>query len=344
MFRTLASPNISTAKPRVEIMKLIEQNIASELPICAGIFNHLNTTFDIPIKYPKLKTTTVSEYLKVGPIEQKGNKYTFSIPSYNNFWGDMCLYIKSDHEISGMRVVEKVEFQLNGDIFASYTYDTYNILSQDEQSNKHFKKLMNGKEIYHKIKFWFNDVEPLPSISFPFSQRFITVYIQDGTIVEDICMYMNAIFTQPEICDLFFKPNLSTNITKHLTFIEECKQSDIKLIACEMPKSRIYIAFRNKDNWSELLNLNYTIKLTNYGIDISSNFNNTYICNKLGLSNDNIWVNDFITPITGKSYIDYTILDSIDIKNIEMIVVVETVERYIYTDGKTELDKVSDDK
>lgn len=149
-------------------------------------------------------------------------------------------------------------------------------------------------EVTMPLLFWFNRDPRLaiPSVSIPFGQRFIEVDLTAftnlargqvvtgasgttstaGTLTEpsvNVCeLYVNNIFVNPEVHDIFIKRigfNLIRVHRRHVARIQDATNGELLLSSLKWPTELIYFGFRHTNNSTAADNNNYLDGWCNFG-------------------------------------------------------------------------------
>jgi len=277
---------------------------------------------------------------------QLGSQVTFSIPQFGDFFHDMVLYVKlaqpvvtltagsvSDQPLMrwapypGERLLEIVEFEVNGNPLDKYYSSDYNFhrefcvqpnkklgwdrcvgqqevysgtvdqpnwvnsgiapsaistqvfttSAQGDQTPSGQKDVAVYKEMLIPLLFWCNrDVRlSVPSVAIPYGQRFIKVTLTQGAnlvnlvprgaggwsdatiggtinytnMLQDIQLYINNIFVNPEVHNIFIKRIGFTLIRVHRqqTFNATSASSDVLLQQLKWPIESMFVGMRLSD-------------------------------------------------------------------------------------------------
>lgn len=248
-----------------------------------------------------------------GPVPKFGTQAVYSIPQFGDFFADMVLHIKLEGMAStnilnrpaycdflGHRLLQLVQFEVNGNLLDFYDSDLYNIhynffISQTRKELNWFRcvgqewpktayvtgapgiqnwrqgvAIYDGPqtrkdahplvELWMPLMFWFNRDSRLmiPSVSIPYGQRFIKInfaevdLICQANVTQDFIrpritlanLYINNIFVNPEIHDIFIKRIGFQLIRVHRYQREPLKTgitSGIRLDGLKWPTETIYI-------------------------------------------------------------------------------------------------------
>ena len=244
-----------------------------------------------------------------------GSEVRFSIPQFGDFFNDMALYVKFNQAVytpvadapnqdvfrycdyPGERLLQKVDFNVNGNPLDHYTADVYNFHRQfNVQPNKRvaWDRLVGQEtpqEAYlaqhslvqpsSRVKvdvcdgyqtpkgthpalvvmvpllFWFNKDPRLavPSVSIPYGQRFLSITLakptdlielvnppdavgDTGTVpsltVADCSLFINNIFVNPEVHDIFIKRIGFTLIRVHRLQTTRVKDDNANILLNNM--------------------------------------------------------------------------------------------------------------
>jgi hypothetical protein len=252
------------------------QSLGANITFTLPVFGDFINDCVVHIKLSKLSAINVSDKVRyvsllghriLKKIEFKVNAVVLDVLTSDNYNAFYQFHVTPQKQIGWLRNMGQ-EIPEIATLSSDPEFDMHKEYRYFGDGNQTFKQKHDGVELWIPLLFWFKDIKnALPSMAIPYGQTDIKIELAPVTdivatadyggggaytapVIDTMELYMNNIFLQPEIVNMFMRKFGFSLIRVHGSHKKHLSDADgrIKLDQLKWPTETLYVAFRPVSN------------------------------------------------------------------------------------------------